>query len=83
MSGTVGTAAWNDLPHFDEISGGRCGQDEGSSGDCNHDVEAPHLSGEWIGAVILVEHHLIAEYALTHYLEQPRVLDAFIDGRED
>lgn len=79
----MGTSAWDELRHFGEISGGRFGHEEGSSGLCQHSPEAPHASGEWLGAVILVEQHLIAEYAVAHYLEQPRVLDAYLDGREE
>ena len=80
---THGMAAWDDLRHFDEICGGRFCQEEGASGDCQHPADSAHLPGEWIGAVILVDHYLVAEYAVSHYLEQPRVLDAYIDGRED
>ena len=82
VAGTVGTQAWDELHHFAEISGGRFGQDEGTSGECRHSHQEPHLPGEWIGAVILVEKYLVAEYAVAHYLEQPRILDAYIDGEE-
>ena len=82
VAGTIGTQAWDELRHFDEISGGRFEQDEGAGGECRHSPESPHLPGEWIGAVILVDKYLIAEYAVAHYLEQPRILDAYIDGQE-
>ncbi len=32
--------------------------------------------GEWIGAEIRLETPLLAQYAVSHYLEQERVLDA-------
>ena len=41
-----------------------------------------HIGPENGGAVILVDQHLLAEYAVAHYLEQPRVKDAYIDGTE-
>ena len=82
LSGTIGTEAWDTLQQYDEVSGGRFGPQEGSSGPCLHPPGEPHAAGEWCGAVVLVEHHLLAEYAVAHYLEQPRVKDAYIDGIE-
>lgn len=82
VAGTVGAEAWDQLRHYAEVSGGRFGLDEGAAGPCEHAVDQPHLPGEWIGAVILVEQYIVAEYAVAHYLEQPRVLDAYIDGQE-
>jgi hypothetical protein len=82
VAGTIGTQAWDELRHFDEICGGRFGFEEGASGECVHSFDAPHEPGEWIGAAILVDEYLMAEYAVAHYLEQSRVLDAFIDGSE-
>ena len=32
--------------------------------------------GEWIGAEITLQTPLLAQYAVSHYLEQDRVLDA-------
>jgi hypothetical protein len=34
------------------------------------------LKGEWISADIQVKTPLLAQYAVSHYLEQERVLDA-------
>jgi hypothetical protein len=82
VGGTVGTAAWDNLRHFDEISSGRFGPDEGSGGPCAHAPNEPHRPGEWFGAVVLLEKHLLAEYAVAHYLEQSRVMDAYLDGTE-
>ena len=36
----------------------------------------PTPPGEWISAKIQVETSLLAQYAMAHYLEQDRVLDA-------
>ena len=83
IAGTVGTEAWDELRHYSEVVGGRFGQDEGTSGDCFHDADEPHAPGEWIGAVILVDTYIVAEYAVAHYQEQPRVLDAYMDGHEE
>ena len=44
--------------------------------DANHPLNAPHGKGEWIGAEIRVQTPLLAQYAVSHYLEQDRVLDA-------
>ncbi len=48
----------------------------GSSGTCKHAPDQPHAKGEWIGAEIRLETPLLAQYAVSHYLEQERVLDA-------
>jgi hypothetical protein len=34
------------------------------------------VKGEWIGAEIRLQTSLLAQYAVAHYLEQDRVLDA-------
>lgn len=79
ISGTVGNEAWEKLDHFREISSAVFSSEEGSSGACEHDKSEPHRAGEWCGAVIEVENHLLAEYAVAHYLVQARVLDAYMD----
>jgi hypothetical protein len=81
IGGTVGIAAWEGLKQFPEAAGGAFGPDEGSGGVCEHAPEQQHRAGEWWGAVVEVENHLLAEYALAHYLEQPRVTDAYLDER--
>ena len=83
ISGTVGTEAWDDLRHYGEISSGWFSPEEGSSGPCDHPLEEAHRPGEWCGAVVVVEHHLLGEYAVAHYLEQPRVLDASLETVRD
>ena len=42
----------------------------------HHPANSPHGKGEWIGAEIRVQTPLLAQYAVSHYLEQGRVLDA-------
>lgn len=83
VAGTIGTQAWDELQQFSEATSGRFGPDEGQGRECTHAPEQPHGYGEWFGAVVLVREHITAEYAVAHYLEQPRVLDAYIDGQED
>ncbi len=76
VSGTVGLEAWNKLKQFDEIQEAAFGPKFGSSGSCKHAPGAAHGKGEWIGAEIQLQSPLLAQYALAHYLEQERVLDA-------
>jgi len=76
VSGTVGDAAWRGIQQFDQIQSAAFGLQFGSSGRCNHAPSAPHNKGEWIGAEIRVQTPLLAQYAVSHYLEQDRVLDA-------
>jgi len=76
VSGTVGDAAFSQLRQFDEIESAEFGHVFGSSGECRHPASAPHLRGEWIGAEIRLRTPLLAQYAVAHYLEQDRVLDA-------
>ena len=82
ISGTVGESAWEELRHFPWIEDGRFGPEEGAGGPCRHAPEEPHLPGEWCGAVVILENFL-AEYALPHYLEQDRVMDAYIEAAEE
>jgi hypothetical protein len=76
VSGTVGDEAWCDLRQFDEIQSAAFGPKFGSNGTCKHAADLPHAKGEWIGAEIRLETPLLAQYAVSHYLEQERVLDA-------
>ena len=50
-----------------------------AAGGCNHPPDAPHAKGEWIGAEIRLQTPLLAQYAMSHYLEQERVLDADVE----
>jgi hypothetical protein len=76
LSGTVGDEAWRKLRHFDEIQSADFGPQFGGGGRCNHAADAPHGKGEWVGAEIRLGTPLLAQYAVAHYLEQERVLDA-------
>jgi hypothetical protein len=76
VSGTVGDEAWRNLRQFDEIKSAAFGPKFGSSGVCKHPANEPHVKGEWIGAEVTLETPLLAQYAVSHYLEQDRVLDA-------
>jgi hypothetical protein len=76
ISGTRGDEAWRNLKQFDQISSADFGPQFGSSGSCRHPQDAPHAKGEWRGAEIRLPDSLLAQYAVAHYLEQDRVLDA-------
>ena len=76
VAGTVGDQAWRELKQFDQIQSAAFGPKFGSEGSCPHPPDAPHRKGEWIGAEIRLQTPLLAQYAVSHYLEQERVLDA-------
>ncbi len=76
VAGTVGDEAWRKLKQFDQIQNAEFGPKFGCGGPCRHLPNAPHGKGEWIGAEIRVQTPLLAQYAVSHYLEQERVLDA-------
>lgn len=76
VSGTEGDEAWRNIRHFDQIENAKFGPRFGSSRNCDHAVDARHSHGEWIGAEIQLQTPLLAQYAVAHYLKQPRVLDA-------
>ena len=78
VSGTVGNEAWKNIVQFDQIQSADFGSQYGSSGSCKHGPAEPHAKGEWIGAEIRLQTPLLAQYAVSHYLEQERVLDADI-----
>jgi hypothetical protein len=79
LAGTVGDEAWRRLRHFEEIQSASFGPQYGSSGECRHAPEAPHARGEWCGATIRLQTPLLAQYAVSHYLEQERVMDADVE----
>ena len=76
VAGTVGDEAWRQIQQFDQIQSAEFGPQFGSGGQHNHAPDAPHGKGEWIGAEIRLLTPLLAQYAVSHYLEQERVLDA-------
>lgn len=79
ISGTLGDEVWHGLRHFGEIVAAAYGPEFGTSGECKHPPHQPHARGEWRGAVIRLENSLLAQYAVSHYLEQERVLDADVE----
>ena len=78
VAGTVGDEVWRELKQFGQIQNAAFGLKFGCGGPCNHAVNEPHKKGEWIGAEIRVQTPLLAQYAVSHYLEQEHVLDADI-----
>ena len=76
VGGTRGDEAFRNLHHYEEMQSAHFGPQFGSSGLCQHEPDVPHPKGEWIGAEIHLQTPLLAQYAVTHYLEQDRVLDA-------
>jgi len=76
VSGTTGDAAWRQIQQFDQVQSASFGPQFGCGGGCQHAANAPHSKGEWIGAEIRLQTPLLAQYAVSHYLEQDRVLDA-------
>jgi hypothetical protein len=79
LSGTRGDEAWRGLTHFDPVQSAAYGAQYGTSGECRHAESEPHAKGEWRGALITLQTPLLAQYAMSHYLEQPRVLDADVE----
>jgi len=78
IGGTVGDEAWLELLQFGEIRSAHFGPEFGGSA-CRHMLGTPHPAGEWRGAAIELSTPLLAQYAVSHYLEQPRVLDADVE----
>jgi hypothetical protein len=89
VSGTVGDAAWREIKQFDQIQSAKFGPQFGSGGLSPNPVPTPasalppseakrmpYPKGAWIGAEIRLQTPLLAQYAVSHYLEQDRVLDA-------
>jgi hypothetical protein len=76
VSGTRGDEAWKNLQQFDQIQSAAFGPQFGTNGHCKHAPAEPHSKGEWMGAEIRLQTPLLAQYAVSHYLEQDRVLDA-------
>ena len=79
ISGTLGDEAWRRIKHFDEIQSAAFGAEYGTSGECKHPSGTPHAQGEWRGALVKLQTALLAQYAMSHYLEQPGVLDADVE----
>ena len=79
ISGTYGDEAWRMLRPFEEMQSAAFGPQFGSSGPCRHSPQLPHAKGEWRGAEVKLATPLLAQYAVSHYLEQDRVLDADVE----
>ena len=79
VAGTMGDEAWHQIKQFDQLQSADFGPQFGSGGRCNHPPDAPHAKGEWIGAEIRLLTPLLAQYAVSYYLEQERVLDADVE----
>jgi hypothetical protein len=89
VAGTVGDEAWREINQFDQIQSANFGPQFGSGGPSASPVATaasavplsearlnPYPKGAWIGAEIKLQTPLLAQYAVSHYLEQERVLDA-------
>ncbi|MFZ3275947.1 MAG: hypothetical protein WA232_03970 [Candidatus Sulfotelmatobacter sp.] len=89
VSGTTGDQAWREINQFDQIQSANFGAQFGSGGLSASPVakvasaeppskskQNPYPKGAWIGAEIKLQTPLLAQYAISHYLEQDRVLDA-------
>ena len=89
VSGTTGDQAWREINQFDQIQSASFGPQFGSGGLSANSVTTatsaappseakrkPYPKGAWIGAEIKLQTPLLAQYAISHYLEQDRVLDA-------
>jgi hypothetical protein len=86
VAGTIGSEAWREINQFDQIQSANFGPQFGSGGPSGNPPapavppsearRTPYPKGAWIGAEIKVQTPLLAQYAVSHYLEQERVLDA-------
>jgi hypothetical protein len=89
VSGTVSDEAWREIQQFDQIQSANFGPQFGSGGlspsslatpasamPPSEATRNPYPKGAWIGAEIKLLTPLLAQYAVSHYLEQERVLDA-------
>jgi hypothetical protein len=89
VSGTTADEAWREIQQFDQIQSATFGPQFGSGGLLVANVamaasavppsgasQNPYPKGAWIGAEIRLQTPLLAQYAVSHYLEQERVLDA-------
>ena len=89
VSGTIADEAWREIKQFDQSQSANFGPQFGSGGlAASHVATAasavprsearrtPYPKGAWIGAEIKLQTPLLAQYAVSHYLEQERVLDA-------
>jgi hypothetical protein len=89
VSGTIGDEAWREIKQFDQIQSADFGPQFGCGGlsagpvataapgaPPNETRQTPYPKGAWVGAEITLQTPLLAQYAVSHYLEQERILDA-------
>jgi len=89
VAGTIGDEAWREIKQFDQIQSADFGPQFGSGGlskspvatavsavPPNEASQNPYPKAAWIGAEIRLQTPLLAQYAVSHYLEQDHVLDA-------
>jgi hypothetical protein len=86
VAGTTGDEAWREINQFDQIQSATFGTQFGSGSlsaspaatavPQSEAKRTPYPKGAWIGAEIKLQTPLLAQYAVSHYLEQDRVLDA-------
>jgi hypothetical protein len=79
VSGTVGDEVWRNLRHFEQGKSASFEYRSANGRACKHPAAARHAKGEFIVAKIRVETPLLAQYAVAHYLEQERVVDADVE----
>jgi hypothetical protein len=80
VSGTLGEEVWRNLRHFDLADAASMESHPESGKMCKHPADAVHPHGESLSATIQVETMLLAQYAVAHYVEQNRVLDADVSS---
>ena len=74
IGGTRGVEAWTAMRRFEEVEP----REEIFRAFCCHENDELHGPGEW-GEATLEFEDFIAEYAVAHYLKQPRVIDADVE----
>ncbi len=79
VGGTRGDEAWNEIQQFQEIERASFGPQHGSSPNYERGAGVMHRDGEWCGAVVRFPADFVAQFAMPHYLEQKRVIDATIE----
>ncbi len=77
IAGTQGDQVWKDMQHYEEVEPRQCV----FRLFCGHGANEIHGPGEWGEATLSFE-DFIAEYALAHYLRQPRVINAEIEAAD-
>lgn len=79
VGGATSEEAWRAIRQFDPIREASFGPQYGSGHGYADGSRQPQPKGAWCGAMITLQTPLLAQYAVAHYLEQPRVLDADVE----